>query len=99
MAEPLVVSLSDLRSSVQRALDLVEAQLGAEVSLEMDYYWHVPIDEAFDMAREPATFTAGQVTDDLATLLEDRSRDPGKAWHELSHLIGVLRALELAARS
>jgi len=99
MAEPLVIRLSDLRSSMQRALDLVEAQLGAEVPLEVDYYWHVPVDEAFDMAREPETFTAGQVTADLATVLEDRWRDPGEAWHELFHLIGVLRALELAARS
>ena len=99
MSDPLIVNLPDLRSSVQRALDLVEARLGPEVPLSVDHYWHLPVDEAFDMTREPHTFTAGQVADDLATMLEASSPAPDEAWHELSHLIGVLRALELAARS
>lgn len=63
-----------------QTLDLrVEAQLGAEVPLQVDYYWHLPVDEEFDMTREPDTFTAGQVTDDVATMLEDRWRAPGEA--------------------
>ena len=99
MAEPVIVRLSDLRSSVERVLDLVEAQLGAEVPLQVDYYWHLPVEQAFDMTREPDAFTAGQVTDDVTSTLDDRGRVPGEAWHELAHLIGVLRALELAARS
>lgn len=83
---------------MQRTLDLIEARFGAEVPLRVDYYWHLPVDEAFDMTREPHASTVGQVTDDVATMLEDRWRSPEEAWHEVSHLIGVLRALELAAR-
>lgn len=57
---------------MQRALDGADARLGAEVVLKVDNYWHLPVDEAFDMTHEP---------------------------HDLSHVIGILRALELAARS
>jgi hypothetical protein len=52
------------------------------------------------MAEEPHAFTVGQVSDDLEeTMQDEHERFPEAAWHELSHLIGVLRALELAARS
>ncbi|NPD04381.1 hypothetical protein HN031_06725 [Nocardioides sp. zg-1308] len=97
MAESLIVSLPELRSAVERTLDLVEAHLGTEVTLPVDYYWHVPVDEAFDMNQQPREFTAGQVSDDLATMREVRWRSSGEAWHELSHVIGVLRALQLVA--
>ena len=66
----------------------------------MDYYWHLPVELAFDMVEEPRTFTVGQVSDDLVESVQDeRAQVPEEAWHDLSHLIGVLRALELAARS
>lgn len=100
MNEPLTVSLADLRSAVVRALDVTEKRLGPKVSLDVDYYWHVPVEEAFNMAREPQTFTVGQVSDDLEEAVQDEhDQVPEAAWHDLSHLIGVLRALELAARS
>ena len=65
----------------------------------MDCYWHLPVQQAFDMTWEPDAFTAGQVTDAVTSTLEDRGRVPDEAWHECAHLIGVLRALELVARS
>jgi hypothetical protein len=100
MAEPLTVRIADLRSALARALDATEKRLGPEVALDTDYYWHLPVDEAFNMTGEPQTFTVGQVSDDLeATVRDEHDPLPEEAWHELSHLIGVLRALELAARS
>ena len=41
----------------------------------------------------------GQVSNDLHESVRDE-RDPNaeEAWHALSHLVGLLRALELAAR-
>lgn len=99
MAEPLRVSIADIRSALDRALDAAESLLGTEVTIPSDYYWNMPVEAAFNMHNEPATFTVGQVSDDVATLREPTSRVPEVAWHDLSHLIGVLRAVEFAARS
>jgi hypothetical protein len=100
MAEPLTVRIGDLRTALVRALDATERRLGPEVTLDVDYYWHLPVEDAFNMAGEPHTFTVGQVSDDLGEAVEDEhERLPEEAGHDLSHLVGVLRALELAARS
>jgi len=100
MAASLTVTIADLRSALSRALDSTEARLGPEVSLAVDHYWHLPVQDAFDLTSEPKTFTVGQVSDDLdESVHDDRDRVPEGAWHDLSHLIGVLRALEFAARS
>jgi hypothetical protein len=99
MAEPLTVSIADLRTALWRALDATEKRLGPEVTLDTDYYWHLPVEDAFSMAGEPHTFTVGQVSDDVEeTVQDERERLPEEASHDLSHLVGILRALELAAR-
>lgn len=99
MPESLTVRIADLRDALSRALDLAEAALGTEVTLPWDYYWHLPVEASFDMAEQPEGFTVGQLSDDLAEVLDhDHERVPEEAWHELSHAIGLLRALEAAAR-
>lgn len=73
--------------------------LGEEVLLDVDHYWHLPVEAAVDMTTEPPELTGGQVSDDLETVRDRTERVPQEASHELAHLVGVLRALELAARS
>lgn len=93
------VSISDLRAALMTTLDLVEQLFGPEISVDVDYYWHLPVEDAFDMTREPTAFTAGQLSDDIAYAIKDRhERVPEEAWHDLSHLIGTLRALEWRTR-
>jgi hypothetical protein len=75
-----------------------EERLGSEVALQDDYYWHLQVDDAFDMSREPESLTVGQLSDDLANVREPGDVEPETAWHELSHLVGLLRALERLAR-
>src|SRR5688572_28722351 len=100
MAESITVAIADLRSALIRALDATEARLGPEVSLAVDYYWHLPVDDAFNLTIEPSTFTVGQVSDDLDEAVHDEPDGISEAaWHDLSHLIGVLRAVEFTARS
>jgi len=98
MAESLTVSIADLRTALGRTLDAAEEQLGAEVSLDLDHYWHLPVEHAFDLTSEPRNFTVGQLSDDVESLSGSHDARAETAWHDLSHLIGVLRALELAAR-
>jgi hypothetical protein len=99
MAEPLTVSIAELRAALGRALDATEKRHGPQVTFDTDYYWHLPAEDAFNMAKEPQTFTVGQVSDDLAETVQEDERLPEEASHDLTHLIGVLRALEFAARS
>lgn len=100
MTEPLVIDITELRRALQRGLDITEALLGTRVELDVDYYWHLPVRDSFDMTKEPTELTAGQVSDDLDEAVHDRSeRVPEEAWHDLAHLVGVLRALEFAARA
>ncbi len=99
MAAPLVVRISDLRQALGRALDATETLLGPEVALHADYYWHLPVDAAFDVYAEPPTLTMGQLSDDLEAVRDPSDGVPQNARHDLLHLVGVLRALELAARA
>jgi hypothetical protein len=77
-------------------MQAVEAELGARIELEGDFYWHLPIESAFKIATEPNDLSVGQLTDDVMALMQaqDPELSPDPAWHELAHLIGVLRALE-----
>ena len=99
MVESLIVSISDLRVALNKAMDATEARLGPEVSFAADHYWHLPVADAFDLASEPTTFTVAQLSDDVESIHEPSEAMAETAWHDLSHLVGVLRALELAART
>lgn len=99
MTESLTVSIEEVRAAANRALDAAESCLGPEVRLTVDYYWHLPSESAFDVNIEPTALTVGQVSDDVETIRGPSNASAETAWHDLSHLVGVLRALELAARS
>jgi hypothetical protein len=43
--------------------------------------------------------TVGQLSDDLDAVRDPNDGISESAWHDLMHLVGVLRALELAARA
>ncbi|MCV2393899.1 hypothetical protein OEB99_06230 [Actinotalea sp. M2MS4P-6] len=97
MPEPLLIDLRTLRTAIVGALDACERQLGRRVQVEIDYYWHLPVDAAYDMTKEPSELTVGQLSDDLEEV-SVVSGQPETAWHDLAHAIGVLRALEAALR-
>lgn len=98
MAESVTVNIADLRSALSRALDATADRLGPELSLAADHYWHLPVEDAFDLTSEPKTFTVGQLSDDVESIHESSNTTAETTWHDLLHLVGVLRALELAAR-
>lgn len=98
MTEPLVVRISELRHALNRVLDATETLLGPEVALHAEYYWHLPVDAAFDVYTEPQALTMGQLSDDLEVVPDRSDGVPEMASHDLMHLVGVLRAVELAVR-
>ena len=99
MAESLVIRMEELRNAISRTLVAAENRLGAEVTLADDHYWHLQVDEAFDMSTEPSSLTVGQLSDDLEHLREAANVEPENVWHELAHLVGLLRAVERLAMS
>ena len=94
MAESLTIRMEELRHAIARTLIAAEERLGPEVALTEDHYWHIPVGAAFDMTREPTSFTVGQLSDDLEHLREAADVEPETVWHDLSHLVGLLRAVE-----
>jgi hypothetical protein len=94
-AEPVTVSVASLRAGVAMLLDRVERQFGADVDLAADYYWDLPLVATFDPANDPQGHTLGSLVDDVESLAELLAEDPEDAvvWHDLSHVVGILRRL------
>ena len=94
MEEPLAIDLHELRTAFARVLDACEERLGRRVVLG-----HLPVDAAFDMSKEPGEFTVGQLSEDLSAVTSATRPEALTAWHELAHMIRLLRAVEARARS
>ncbi len=97
MTSGLTIRVDDLVTALRRVLDEVAIKHGAEIELQDDYYWTVPTDAAFNMSIVPVDFTAGQLTDDTQSIrqfLRQPLDEPISVWHELAHLVGVLRGIE-----
>ncbi|WP_213283357.1 hypothetical protein [Cellulomonas hominis] len=91
--------IADLRTALGLALDAFEEERGSEVAIEHDHYWHLAVDASFDLSREPTRLSVGQVSDDLAEIRSlVATGDASPAWHAISHVIGLLRVVEDAAR-
>lgn len=93
-----VLRVAAVRKAIALALDAFEAEHGTEITIGRDHYWHIPVSSAFDFTAEPSTLTVGQVSDDLAEVLEiNTAGDAAPSWHGLAHVIGLLRLMELRA--
>lgn len=94
-AESVTVSVASLRAGVAMLLDRVEREFGPDVDLAADYYWDLPLAATFDPEQDPAGHTLGSLAEDvesLGHLLRAEPEDPF-VWHDLSHVVGILRRL------
>ena len=93
MTNPIVVSVAKLRGAALALLDEVEVALGPTIDLDADHHWELNAQAAFDLRNEPAgEISVGQLSDDIEAFVA-RLPDPIVVWHELGHLIGILRRL------
>jgi hypothetical protein len=95
-----VVRITDLRRASLRLLQAAEERFGDSIDLtgtDIDYYWNIDLRASFDMASTPErAIDVGQLSDDAAEvrLLLDRANDQAAVlWHDLQHLLGMLRLL------
>lgn len=100
MTDTVTIKIDAVRGAVGVLLDALQASLGPEIDLRVDGYWHLPVKSAFDLSRSVDDLTIGRLRDDveeLGEIVADPAGAKQTAWHGLAHVIGVLRALELAA--
>lgn len=89
------ISVVDLRSAMTLVLDAVEQRFGSDLQFDEDFYWNVPFDEATIVEKDPE-LNLGSVVDDAASVRELLNRAPDDGiyiWHDVDHLVGVLRAI------
>lgn len=90
------IRVDELRAAMERILLAVERTYGEVITLDEDYYWHLPVEEAYEMRDAPTIADVGQVSDDVAEIRQGLAsgEEVFSIWHDLSHLIGVLRVVE-----
>jgi hypothetical protein len=89
------VEVEVLRRALAQVLDAVEALFGSTVDLEADHYWTLDPRLAFDPSAEQSEGMAvAQLSDDVREIhgYVERADDP-VIWHDLAHIVGVLRRL------
>jgi hypothetical protein len=87
------VEVRELRAALDRILDAVEAGHGPTIDLRADYYATLDLRLSFDpTADQSAGMTMGQLTDDVQELRALLTRtDAPVVWHDLAHVVGILR--------
>ena len=92
-----MITVDELRVAVGLLLDEVERRFGPTIDLSANHYWEIGAAAAFDLSANPSeAITAGQLTDDVASVREFINRSPEDftaIWHEASHVTGILRRL------
>jgi hypothetical protein len=90
----LTIEMTDLRLAVPRVLDAVEATHGQTDELHGGLYWRLGLGEPNRLPHEPRPLVVGDLADDLETVNElARSEEDVDVWHDLDHLVGVLRRI------
>lgn len=69
-------------------LDAAAARFGDDMRLDVDYYWNIPTDQAFNPSVDPQLDT-GQVSDDVRSIRDfaaEAADEPFAIWHECQHI-------------
>jgi hypothetical protein len=98
MPDEPVVNVQEVRAVVNRLLDVIEKTEGVSLTADVDHYWNLPLSAVFELYADPGSLMldVGQLSDDVQSVREMLTHDPEEpvhVWHDLSHVIGVLRFL------
>ncbi len=86
------VRISELRDIWEAAFSYLEENNMSSVMLDVDYYWHIPLEECYNPYEKPQDMTLGQLSDDLINLRSMVKRDELIAY-SLVWLSAVTRAV------
>lgn len=65
MTEQIQIPIATLKQAARVLLEHVEELDGDVVSVDHDYYWAIAPEQLYDVFREPAELTIGQLTECL----------------------------------
>jgi len=93
VTEQIQIPIATLKQAARVLLEHVEELDGDVVSVDHDYYWAIAPEQLYDVFREPAELTIGQLTECLDHL-NSIIADPGTATsYGLVWLADLLRAV------
>lgn len=97
------LDLRALKAVTNRLFDhIIEVRGMTKVNLEQPYYWHLPTESLYDIARNPRDFDIGSLADDwefVSCLLDEQTQPVAYQLTELAPLlryIGEVAGEELA---
>jgi hypothetical protein len=94
----MALTIGQLRQACHWLLDEAERRHGSTFDLSnagVDYYWNVDLASAFQLTERPEqAMDCGQVSDDVTEVADMLRRgEPPVLWHDLEHVVGLLRLL------
>jgi hypothetical protein len=105
VSDQLRVATRDLRAVVDRLFAELERRHGEDIDLGADFYWNLDLSNSYDFTTVEREVDVGSLADDVGSLMaaaELLDGEPMSLWHDLEHLVGVLRRvayLECEGRS
>lgn len=92
------IEIAELRLVLDRVFDQLEREHGSSIDLDADYYWTLDLRRSFDLSEDQTSaLDVGQLSDDVAELRRVLADGEIVIWHDLEHLVGVLRRLAALA--
>ena len=86
------IEIAVLKRAINAVLDHIVEDLGIQkVTLEQDYYWHIPEAELYDPQKSPAACDLGRLPDDADFVKLIRRGEGGDVCYNLVHVAPLLR--------
>lgn len=88
------INLQEVRTALNAVLDHLTNDLKlstVEIDPERNLYWHVPVNEVYDMSKAPQGMDVGKLSDDSDFVKLIRRGEAGDAAYNLVHIAPLLR--------
>jgi hypothetical protein len=89
----LKVNLTDLRVIADRLLMYLEETGRTDIEVSEDYYWHIAMEDAYDVSRDPTNITIGQLSDDWRELERIMNNEAPPIGYALVWLSAIMRII------
>ena len=87
------ITVSDLKKIVESIFALFD-ECGVEIiSIENDYYWHIPKEEIYDPYHTPTNLNLGQLSDDWQDLHRVLAKENEPILTDFIDLASIFRAI------
>jgi hypothetical protein len=89
----ITVEIAELKIVTDRLFRHLEEKGLKKIELSEDFYWQIPQKQLYDMKHEPASFTVGQLYDDLSEIRKTLDGKHNPISYQFVWLASILRAI------